>query len=180
MTLTPMSSLRPAVFFDRDGVLNHDVGFAHRPDQITWIDGAVAAVTKLNQLNFLVFVVTNQSGIARGLYTEANVTALHTWMTADMADQGARIDAFQYCPHFPEGSVATYSQICTCRKPAPGMILSLMSMWPVDRGKSFLIGDRDTDIAAATAAGIRGLLFPGGNLLRFVDQVLDSTASRTA
>jgi D-glycero-D-manno-heptose 1,7-bisphosphate phosphatase len=180
MTLTSMSFLRPAVFFDRDGVLNHDVGFAHRPDQIRWVDGAVAAVTKLNQLNYLVFVVTNQSGVARGLYTEADVAALHTWMTKTMADQGARIDAFQYCPHYPEATVSAYRQTCACRKPAPGMVLTLMNTWPVDRDKSFLLGDRDTDVAAATAAGIRGFLFPGGNLLHFVDQLLDSAASRTA
>ena len=118
------------------------------------------------------FVVTNQSGIARGLYTEDDVRALHQWMAAELLAQGARIDAFAYCPHFVDGDVVAYRQACECRKPAPGMLLSLMAEWPVQREASFMIGDRETDIAAATAAGIPGHLFPGGNLLKFVTEAL--------
>ena len=93
-------------------------------------------------------------------------------MTAELLSQGARIDAFAYCPHYSEGEIAAYREVCTCRKPAPGMLLTLMKEWPVTRETSFMIGDRDTDIAAAKAAGIRGHLFPGGNLLRFVTETL--------
>jgi len=164
------SSLAPrgAAFLDRDGVLNHDVGFAHRPDQIRWIDGAPEAVALLNQKGLLVFVVTNQSGVARGLYGEDDVRAVHGWMNADLARRGARIDAFAYCPHFVEGKIAAYRKPCACRKPAPGMLLTLMAQWPVRREESFLIGDRETDIQAAQAAGVTGYLFDGGNLLDFI------------
>jgi D-glycero-D-manno-heptose 1,7-bisphosphate phosphatase len=165
-------SPRGAAFLDRDGVLNLDTGFAHRPDQIRWVEGAAKAIALLNQKNLFVFVVTNQSGIARGLYTEDDVLLLHQWMATELLAQGARIDAFAYCPHFAEGQVAAYRQACVCRKPAPGMLLSLMAEWPVLHGNSFMIGDRDTDIAAAVAAGIPGHLFPGGNLLQFVTKTL--------
>ncbi|MSQ85609.1 MAG: HAD family hydrolase [Alphaproteobacteria bacterium] len=164
--------MRGAAFLDRDGVLNLDIGYAHRAEQIQWVEGAAKAITLLNRQNLFVFVVTNQSGIARGFYSEEDVNRLHTWMTAELLSQGARIDAFAYCPHYSEGEIAAYREVCTCRKPAPGMLLTLMKEWPVTRETSFMIGDRDTDIAAAKAAGIRGHLFPGGNLLRFVTETL--------
>ncbi len=166
------SETRAAVFLDRDGVLNVDTGFAHRSDQITWVDGAFDAVRHLNDLNFLVFVVTNQSGIARGLYTEAHVKALHDWMAHKMTTKGARIDDFAYCPHHPDGSIAAYTSACACRKPRPGLLQGLMKTWPVDRAHSFMIGDRDTDLQAAAAAGVAGYLFNGGNLRAFVGSIL--------
>jgi D-glycero-D-manno-heptose 1,7-bisphosphate phosphatase len=171
---TSSSSLAPrgAAFLDRDGVLNHDVGFAHRPDQIRWVDGAPEAVALLNEKGFFVFVVTNQSGVARGMYGEDHVKALHAWMNAELVQRGARIDAFAYCPHFAEGEIAQYRKVCACRKPAPGMLLDLMAAWPVRREKSFLIGDRDSDIQAAQAAGVPGYLFGGGNLKDFITATL--------
>ena len=172
MDRSSFPSPRGAAFLDRDGVLNHDAGFTHRPEQIRWIDGAADAVAMLNQKGFWVFVVTNQSGIARGLYGEDDVQTLHAWMNAQLAQRGARIDAFAYCPHFAEGEVAQYRKACACRKPAPGMLLDLMAAWPVRRDKSFLIGDRDTDIAAAHAAGVPGYLFGGGNLKDFITRAI--------
>lgn len=166
------SPLRGAAFLDRDGVLNIDIGFAHRAEQIQWVEGAAEAIALLNRKNMFVFVVTNQSGVARGLYTEDDVRVLHTWMATELRTRGAHIDAFAYCPHFPEGDVAAYRKVCACRKPAPGMLLNLMKDWPVQRETSFMIGDRETDIAAARAAGLQGHLFPGGNLLSFVTQTL--------
>lgn len=167
----PTDTPRPAVFFDRDGVLNIDNGFAHHPDQIEWVPGAFEAVKNLNELGYLVFVVTNQSGIARGLYTEEHVKKLHAWMTATFQTHAARIDAFAYCPHHPDGNVAAYKTTCTCRKPAPGMLSQLMNQWPVWREKSFMIGDRETDLAAAEAAGVKGHLFSGGRLDSFVARI---------
>lgn len=164
--------MRSAAFLDRDGVLNLDVGFAHRADQIQWVEGAAEAIARLNRKNMFVFVVTNQSGVARGLYTEDDVRRLHEWMTTELHARGAHIDAFAYCPHFPEGDVAAYRKVCACRKPAPGMLLNLMKNWPVQRETSFMIGDRETDIAAARAAGLQGYLFPGGNLLSFMTETL--------
>jgi len=170
----PLSSLRGAVIFDRDGVLNQEVGFAYRPDQIVWIPGARAAVKAVNDAGLLAFVATNQSGVARGLYTEADVLALHAWMNGELAKAGARIDAFAYSPFLPDAPIAAYRRDSDCRKPGPGMIRALLADWPVDPARACMIGDRETDLAAARAAGIRGVLFTGGDLRPVVGQVIDS------
>ena len=163
----PAQIRRPAVFFDRDGVLNKDVGYAHRPDQIDWVDGAMTAIKSFNDAGYYVFVATNQAGVARGYYGEDDVRTLHQWMNDELSRAGAHVDAFAYCPYHPEGTVAVYAKSSDHRKPGPGMILDLLKAWPVIPERSFLIGDRETDIAAAAAAGLRGYLYMGGNLADF-------------
>ncbi len=165
---------RPAAFLDRDGVLNQDVGYAHRPDQIIWLDGAAAAIRHLNRAGYLVFVVTNQAGVARGFYTEETVRQLHRWMGEQLHQQGAQVDDWRYCPHHPDAAVPAYRQQCQCRKPGPGMILDLLGHWPVEVLRSFMIGDRETDLQAAAAAGLRGFMVDPGGLL---EQVQRLTAS---
>jgi len=164
----PRALRRPAVFFDRDGVLNEDTGYVHRSEDVRWISGAREAIKLCNDNGYLVFVVTNQAGVARGLYGVDAVERLHAWMNARLAETGAHVDEFRYCPFHQEGSVAQFRRASDRRKPAPGMLLDCMRAWPVDRSRSLLIGDKATDIAAAEAAGVAGHLFLGGDLAEFV------------
>lgn len=167
-TEIPAWMRRPAAFFDRDGVINQDIGYAHRPDQITWIKDAAAAIRHLNEAGYYVFVVTNQAGVARGYYDEETVQKLHAWMQGQLRQAGAHVDDWRYCPYHPDGTVAAYRRHDGWRKPEPGMILDLARFWPVDMAGSFLIGDRTSDLEAAAAAGIRGHLVEEAGLL---DQV---------
>jgi D-glycero-D-manno-heptose 1,7-bisphosphate phosphatase len=165
---------RPAVFFDRDGVLNEDSGYVFEISKLRWIDGAREAVKAANDAGYFVFVVTNQSGVARGFYEEAHVEALHRVMIDDLAKIGARIDAFEYCPYHPEAVIERYRRVSHRRKPAPGMINDLLKRFPVDISRSILIGDKPSDLEAARAAGIKGYLFAGHNLEHFLRSVLKS------
>jgi D-glycero-D-manno-heptose 1,7-bisphosphate phosphatase len=163
--VAPHHRFRPAAFLDRDGVLNAETCHLNRAEDLAWLDGARESVLRLNEAGYLVFVVANQAGVARGYFTERHVARFHARMQADLAEIGAHVDAFYYCPFHPHAAVAAY--VCADhpdRKPNPGMILRAFNEWPIDRAGSFLIGDRDTDIAAARRAGIPGYLFDGDDL----------------
>lgn len=171
-TSIPRQQCRPALFLDRDGVLNHDANYVGSIDRFHWIDGAKETIRLANSLGFYVFVVTNQAGVARGFYTEDDVRALHRWIETELREDGAWIDDFRYCPFHPDGTVEAYRGPHPWRKPEPGMLLDLMHKWPVQINRSVLIGDQPTDIAAAHAAGVAAHCFKGGNLLDFAGPIL--------
>ncbi len=167
---------KPAAFLDRDGVVNYDDGYMGTSDRIRWMPNAAKAIRRLNQSGYLVFLFTNQSGVARGFFTEQEVLSLHSWMRSELAKHGAHIDDIRYCPHHPDGTVEGYLEDHHWRKPKPGMIQDLLKHWPVRRDGSFVIGDRATDIEAAEAEGLPGFLFVGGDLDAFVADVMLQTS----
>lgn len=162
------ASLRPAAFFDRDGVINVDHGYVHSPDRFEFITAAGAALRLCREMGFLVFIVTNQAGVAYGYYDEAAIKALHRHMRQLLAGEGAEVDDIRYCPHHPQAVLPRYARTCDWRKPGAGMIRDLARHWPIDLGHSFLVGDKQSDVEAAAAAGVAGYLFPGGDLAAFV------------
>jgi len=164
--------MKAAAFLDRDGVLNVEKGYVFKVEDFEWQQGAIEAVKLLNEKGYYVFVVTNQSGIARGMYTEDNMKKLHDFMQEQLAAQGAKIDAFYHCPHHPEGKLFKYASFCDCRKPKPGMIFQAMDNHEVDTSKSFLIGDKPTDVRAAENAGIKGYLYSDGDLSELVKSII--------
>lgn len=167
-----MESPRGAAFFDRDGVINEDRGYVHRPSDFVLLPGVADAIEACNRAGLFVFVVTNQSGVARGFYDAGAVEDLHRHMTRSLAILGARIDDVRYCPHLPHGDVAEFAIACGCRKPAPGMICDLLRAWSVEPARSFLVGDKPSDIAAAEAAGVAGYLLHDGDVSGLVDRIL--------
>ena len=166
------STARPAVFFDRDGTLTLDTRYVHRPQDLVFIPGAIAAVRRVNALGYYAFLVTNQSGVARGYFTEDDVRVFHDHMQQALCAAGARLDDIRYCPHLEGGAVSAYARRSDWRKPEPGMLLDLMRVWPVAPAQSLVVGDKDIDVQAAQAAGLPGLLFPGGDLDKFLGPYL--------
>lgn len=153
------------MLLDRDGTVNVDRGWVHRPEDFSWIDGAREAIRWANDRDILVCVITNQAGIARGYYTEEEFRTLTAWIERELAAYGAHIDATYYCPHHPTEGVGKYRRECHCRKPAPGLIERALAEWGFDPARSVMIGDAENDMRAAAAAGIRAVRFSGGSLL---------------
>lgn len=175
-TEIPALLRRKALFLDRDGVINVDHGYVGSRDRFEWVDGAREAIRYATAAGWHVFIVTNQSGVARGYYDEAAVRGLLDWIGDEVRAVGGTIDDARYCPHHPEGTIDAYRQLHPWRKPLPGMLLDLIEAWEIDPGRAVMVGDQDTDMRAAAAAGMAGHLFRGGNLLSFLRPILDKRA----
>jgi D-glycero-D-manno-heptose 1,7-bisphosphate phosphatase len=171
---------KPAVFLDRDGVINADHGYVHDEHDFHFIEGVFEATKQLQEMGYLLVVVTNQSGIARGMFSEERFLSLTQWMDWNFADQGVALDGIYYCPHHPEHGVGQYKQDCDCRKPKPGMFLSARDFLKIDMARSVMVGDKAEDLMAAQAAGVgTGILVRTGKPLtergeQLADVVLDS------
>jgi len=153
----------PALFLDRDGVINEDQGYLFRPQDIVFTDGIFALLRTAQDLRVKVVVVTNQSGVARGFYSEDDVRKLHGWMASQFALENLRVAGFYYSPFHPEASVEAYRRVSMCRKPGPGMLLQAAEELQIDLGRSMLVGDNVSDLRAAAAAGLPRALWLGGD-----------------
>ena len=159
--------LKPAAFLDRDGVINHEKGYVYKISDFEWIEGSKESIKFLNKNNYYVFVISNQSGIARGIYEEKDVLFLHNYINSELGKIDAHIDEFfisPYNPKFPN----KFQNLINLRKPKTGMLELAESRWSIDKKNSFLIGDKATDIECAKNYGIRGHLFNDNNLLDFI------------
>jgi D-glycero-D-manno-heptose 1,7-bisphosphate phosphatase len=154
--------MRPAVFLDRDGTIIEDVGYLRHLDQVEFYPWSVDAIRALNRAGLPVVVITNQAGIARGLLTEALVHQTHRAMSERLAAGGARIDAFYYCPHHPDGKVDPYVRECDCRKPGWELVRRAAADLDLDPSRSFFVGDTWLDVGAGRAAGARTILLRRG------------------
>ena len=160
--------MKKAVFFDRDGTLNEEVHYLHKIEDFKWIEGAIDAIKYCNDNGYLAIVITNQSGVARGFYPESDIMKLYDWMNADLAKHGAHLDGIYYCPHHTTGKVKEYAIDCDCRKPKPGMLLKAQKEHDIDLKSSYLIGDSARDVECAEAAGVKGIMYKGGNLYQYI------------
>ncbi|MCG6202722.1 D-glycero-beta-D-manno-heptose 1,7-bisphosphate 7-phosphatase [Psychromonas antarctica] len=143
-----------AIFLDRDGVLNVDKGYVSIVDDFEFIEGAIEACKKFKEKDYLLVVITNQSGIARGYFSEQQFNTLTEWMDWSLADRGVDLDGIYYCPHHAEKGIGEFKIDCECRKPKPGMLLSAIEELNIDVSNSILVGDKVSDLQAGIAAGI--------------------------
>jgi len=155
--VSPVPKVKPAIFFDRDGVLNVDHGYVGSIDRWEWTQDAPAAIRQVDELGYAVFVITNQSGIARNYYSDADFRRLTAHVFKDLP-----ITAVLYCPHGPQST-------CACRKPQPGLLLKAERDYRLDLSQSVMIGDKPTDLEAARLAGVPSILFEGGSLLQLIE-----------
>ncbi len=155
-------AVRRAAFLDRDGTIIEEVGYLDRPERVTLYPWTIDAIRALNRAGLAIVMVSNQSGVARGFFTEAVVDDVHAHIAALLAEGGAHIDAYYYCPHHPDGKVPGYAQACACRKPGRGLIDRAARELDVDPARSFVVGDRWLDVALAREIGAGGILVRTG------------------
>lgn len=159
-----------AVFFDRDGTLNVDIHFLHRPEEFIWTEEAKAAIKYVNDQGYLAILITNQSGVARGYFPEHCVTDIYNWMNRELAKVGAHLDALYYCPHHPKGRIEQYRKVCDCRKPSPKFVNEACARFDIDKSQSYFVGDSDADMQCAKNANVKGIRYAGGSLLKLLKE----------
>ena len=152
----------PAVFLDRDGTLIREEHYLSRPEQVSLLPGAAAAVRTLNEAGMPVVVVTNQAGVARGIFPESRIAEVHARLADLLAVEGARVDAFYHCPHHPSANIDAYRCDCECRKPRPGLLRTAARELGLDLSRSWMVGDKRSDLEAGAAAGCRTVLVRTG------------------
>lgn len=159
----PITTLRRAVFLDRDGTINVEKDYLYRLEDFVFIPGVPQAIKALKAAGYLVIVVTNQSGVARGYFGPAEVERVHAHIQTELAAVGTAIDAFYYCPHHPQQGVGSYRIDCDCRKGRPGMLLQAAREHAIDLSHSYMVGDKDADLEAGRAAGCTPILVLTGH-----------------
>lgn len=150
--------MNKVVFLDRDGTINVEKNYLYKIEEFEYIDGAVDALRILQDLGYMLIIITNQSGIARGFYTEADFLQLNHWMIEDLREKGVQIEKVYYCPHHPEGVIAEYSGACDCRKPGTGLFWQAQKELQIDMAKSYAIGDKIRDLAICKESDVHGIL----------------------
>ena len=172
---------KPVVFFDRDGTLNVDKDYLHKIEDFEWMPGAIEAIKYVHEQGYLAIVITNQSGVARGYYPEADILAIHDYMNAELKKHGAYLDGLYYCPHHPGGAVPEYSYECDCRKPKPGLIEQACRDFPIELGLSYMVGDSQRDLECARRAGVpeqQLLLYKGDSLLSLLEDKIKRNSDK--
>jgi D-glycero-D-manno-heptose 1,7-bisphosphate phosphatase len=144
------------VFLDRDGTINYDTHYLNDPDNARILKGVTSALRRLKKAGFLLIIISNQSGIARGYIKESALKKINSKITAMLLEKGIKIDRLYYCPHHKDGKIAKYRMECDCRKPGPGMILNARRDFDIDLENSFMVGDMEADIGAGKNAGLKG------------------------
>lgn len=169
--------MNKAVFLDRDGTINIDKDYLYRTEDFEYLPGAVEGLRFFQERDFLLIVVTNQSGIARGYYTEEDYLALNKWMKEDLAKHGVKITASYYCPHLPDAPVSKYAIDCDCRKPGTGLYYRAAKDWNIDLDSSIAIGDRLRDLSICETTGCRGILFGSTNVEENISERIQRAAT---
>jgi len=170
--IDPTGAGVPAFFLDRDNTLVPDHGYVHRPEELELLPGVDAALMRMRDAGWRIFVVTNQAGVAKGRFALDDAWAFNEALVSEVWRDGVRIDEIRFCPHHPDGTVAEYRKHCESRKPRPGMLLEMARTWGIDPSRAVMIGDQATDVEAGVAAGMSGLLATPGGLGPIVDRVL--------
>ncbi len=158
LTAGPIGDMNRAVFLDRDGVICREEGYMSDPRTLQLLPGADDAIRFFNECGITTVVVTNQSGVARGFFTEESIGIINSSMKELLRGRGAHLDGIYYCPHHPEGIIATYRKVCDCRKPATGLLRRAANDFNIDLSRSYLVGDKLSDMECARRAGSKGIL----------------------